>query len=1271
MVTTCQDPATRERHVRQLLRDLRVETGDVVLFDRKCLSMGLYGGAICLCAKFLGQTPWDHNGVVVRVPSLAPHATAPEDELFLLEAALSGVKLRPLVARIVRSRGHEVALRQLQLARTPAFQQKAVEFALTSLDTPYEDDWATFFNAGVAVPTRSARERLFAALMATKKELVRLDLELAHRDRMPPFERNALRAERDAVHAHYLALGEKLRARERSVFENAVDEGDGSSRKMFCSQLVAGLYQHLGLLLPYPSTNSYLPKHFSATGGAAFLNLQQGASFLPAVSLRRKLEHETDKAATRVHEATARGPRSASERAVIVHCLRRHPLFHTLSESDLLATASHFRRHALRKGEVVFYQGAPGDYFYIVERGQCEVYVEYQESNQTQTALQGADANETMKHPARAPPLVLRKRQTVALPEFKSSSRLVGKHERVQVATNGPGQAFGESALIYDTPRRATIQASGSDADEEDDAVVLWQLEKRAFRDIVARHPGTQQSMEERRFLLQTLEEHPLFAELDERAQAVAVRKCFPLHVRAGSTILRQGDPGDYFYLVESGRCQVSRRKPKATKVFIDRIIGRGASFGEAALLYNSRRGASVKALDDVKIWCMDRASFLTITRSGSTALYKLFRKIGSSVVAGSNESFATEKDLRRMLSAPQLTRQSANKSDGDEEDEKLMTNTVPLASEEAYDRAVKLALSLLLNDSTGLVNFSQFAHFHIALSASNIDQLLSEAAFRVLKSIADSYAEKERRKPRSLTSPFLFDQEDPDQAAIKLQDLPRALHQWMASKDTAGKAWNEQEPSVEMTPGRLALYEQLFDLPAHHFGDQYITHDDLVRGIASLELDDKECGREQSDDDPNVLAAKEEFRAFLAALKSDLSALRSIWRAAELQAHVGDDADKVEHEPEPSFVSIFKSSWIAAVRENPIGSDWGYVQPKVQDQYQCLTPSRINGRQQVTSQATSLVAAIAAGALMRTLCAPLERLKMLMQVSMPKPRVSSRPVGTTAPPYTSLTRGLVNMVKLGGTRSLWSGNLVHCIEMIPLVSMRFLVCHVYQQQRERLFPASFDLIRVQNPQVAARVTNLTVGALVALTLHCVLYPLDVIRGRLTVQQYYNTNRPLNGLVECARFIRAKEGVRAFYRGFVPSSLGICTYTGCNVALYESLRPLFMLDDTKSTHTGLGQPTIRGQIMCSTVAALASQCLAYPFDVITRRVQLQSTSWHPELEFPPSKSAWQWMKLSAPIEGSGVRTMRLLYRGMFVNAIKAFPCTIISFLSYEKLCELE
>jgi len=975
-----------------------------------------------------------------------------------------------------------------------------------------------------------------------------------------------------------------------------------------------------------------------------------------------------------VQEAKERGPRTGSETAAIVHCLRRHQLFHTMSEPELLAAASQFRRRVLAKGEVVFYQGAPGDCFYIIERGDCDVFVDYEHLLKTQTALHAADA-ENAPNPELQRRIQLRKRKTIALPEFKSSSSLVGKNERVHVATNGPGNAFGESALIYDTPRRATIQASTSNSEDNDEAVVLWQLEKRAFREVLACHPGSQQSLEERRFLLEALEDHPLFAELDNRAKALAVRKCFPLSVRAGTTILRQGDPGDYFYLVESGRCEVSRRKPKATKPFVDRVIGRGASFGEAALLYNSRRGASVKAVEDAKIWCMDRASFLTITRSGSTALHKLFKKVGTTVVSGSSESFATERDLRRMLTDPQqmqLVRHSANE-DEDEEDEEgrgpPAAHPAPLPSPQAYGRAVKLALSLLLNDSSGLVNFSQFAHFHIALGASNIDQLLPEAAFRVLKAVAE---EDDGGSSRAASASSMFDQDDADQATIKLNDLPRAIHQWVSTSEVNGSKSLER-----MTPGRLAFYERLFDLPAHQLGDQYVTHDDLVRGIDAFEVEDARAQDDQDDDHPqsaDAAAAKEEFRAFLTALKSDIDALRTIWRAAELQAHGGDGADLSGDQPKLTFDANLKSGWISALRQNPTGGDWEYLQPEMEDSSPSKAYHKINAtlrRQQLTAQITSFAAAIAAGALARTVCAPLERLKMLMQLSTPKPTPASATAKLLAgtAPYTALTRGFWNMVKLSGPRSLFSGNLAHCIWVVPSVPTKFVLCHVYQEQLARLLPENSP--RFGGPRVSASMANLAVGGLAGLTLNCLFYPLDVIRGRLTVQQYYNANRPSSGLLDCARAIRDKEGLRGFYRGFVPASMGVFTYIGCNFALYESLRPVFVLYDTEDTSNQLGHPSVPGQILCATSASLASQCISYPFDVIRRRVQLQGAKWHPELAFPTYESAWHCVQSSIQEDGGGVRGLRSLYRGLFVNAVKALPSTIISFLSYEKLREMK
>ncbi|CAH0489212.1 unnamed protein product [Peronospora farinosa] len=1279
-----------ELRIRQLLRDLQVDTGDVVLFDRKCSSMGLYGGAICVCAKLFGQTQWDHNGIIIRAPSLAPDGASPEDQLFVLEASITGVKLRPLVARVLRSRGHEVSLRKLQTTRTPELQNRALEFALSSLDTPYEDNFAKFFNAGVSVPNRIARERIFAALMTLKKELARIETELAHRDKMPLFEKKALLHERQVVNLQYQALGMQLQKTERSMFENAVVEKEVKSTKLFCSQLVAGMYQHLGLLLPYPSANSYLPKHFSATDGGDFLKLQQGASFLPEISLRQQLEKQAKTFATRVHEAMERGPRTVSETATIVHCLRRHQLFHTLSEPDLVATASQFRRRVLTNGEVVFYQGASGDCFYIIEKGDCDVFVDYDYLLKTQTALDVVDSNDAPNSDLKRR-IALHKRKTIALPEFKTSSSLVGKNERVHVATKGPGNAFGESALIYDTPRRATIQASSSDSGDDEEAVVLWQLDKRTFREVLARHPGTQQSLEERRFLLESLEDHPLFAELDDRAKALAVRKCFPLSVRAGTTILRQGDPGDYFYLVESGRCEVSRRKPNAAKPFVDRIIGRGASFGEASLLYNSRRGASVKALEDAKIWCMDRASFVTITRSGSSALYKIFRKVGTTVVSGLSESFATERDLRRMLTDPQqiqMVRHSAseddNGNDNTEDFETMVTPSTPLPSAQAYTRAVQLALSLLLNDPSGLINFSQFAHFHIALGASNMDQLLPEAAFRVLKAVTDSCDGGSTRASIPSASPSLFDLDDPDQSAIKLNNLPRAIHQWVSTCDPTEAESEELESPVQMTPGRLAFYESLFDLPAHQLGDQYVTHDDLVRGITAFEVENARSKGKQSDNHPqseDTLAAKEEFRAFLATLKSDISALRTIWRAAELQAHGADRAGIFNDQQKLSFDASLKSGWISALRQNPTGSDWEYLQPEMEADSQKTAYNNINAtiqRQQLTAQVTSFAAAITAGALARTVCAPLERLKIMMQLSAPKPTPVAAVTATAklfsgTAPYQSLTRGFLNMVKLSGPRSLFSGNLTHCMWVMPSVPTKFVLCHVYQGQLGHLFSESsapFGAIG-NGPRASATMANLAVGGLAGLTLNCLLYPLDVIRGRLTVQQYYNANRPSSGIIDCARSICSKEGLRGFYRGFVPASLGVFVYIGCNFSIYESLRPVFVLYDREDTSNQLGHLSVPGQILCATTASIASQCISYPFDVIRRRFQLQGAKWHPELVFPTYESAWHCVKSSIEEEGGGLRGLRSLYRGLFVNAVKALPSTVISFISYEKLREMK
>jgi CRP-like cAMP-binding protein len=66
-----------------------------------------------------------------------------------------------------------------------------------------------------------------------------------------------------------------------------------------------------------------------------------------------------------------------------------------------------------------------------------------------------------------------------------------------------------------------------------------------------------------------------------------------PVEARAGQVVIRQGDPGDYYYIIKSGRATVAR-KSDAGKVGVLSELGEGEAFGEEALLAGAPRNATV-----------------------------------------------------------------------------------------------------------------------------------------------------------------------------------------------------------------------------------------------------------------------------------------------------------------------------------------------------------------------------------------------------------------------------------------------------------------------------------------------------------------------------------------------------------------------------------------------------------------------------------------------------------------------------------------------------
>ncbi|KJF61583.1 cAMP-dependent protein kinase regulatory subunit [Coccidioides immitis RS] len=200
----------------------------------------------------------------------------------------------------------------------------------------------------------------------------------------------------------------------------------------------------------------------------------------------------------------------------------------------------------------VITQGDAGDYFYIVEQGHFDVFIHPSGSAQPGHNGMGSKVNEI-----------------------------------------GPGGSFGELALMYNAPRAATVVST--------EPSTVWALDRVTFRRILM-----DSAFKRRRMYEAFLEEVPLLSSLKPYERSKIADALDTIKHPAGHTIIEEGDPGDAFYLLESGEAAAYKRG-------IDGAVKhyrRGDYFGELALLDDKPRQASVIAKTDVKVAQLGRDGF-------------------------------------------------------------------------------------------------------------------------------------------------------------------------------------------------------------------------------------------------------------------------------------------------------------------------------------------------------------------------------------------------------------------------------------------------------------------------------------------------------------------------------------------------------------------------------------------------------------------------------------------------------------------------------------
>jgi MFS family permease len=106
-----------------------------------------------------------------------------------------------------------------------------------------------------------------------------------------------------------------------------------------------------------------------------------------------------------------------------------------------------------------------------------------------------------------------------------------------------------------------------------------------------------------------------LFAPLGAPALEALARQLEPREVTAGTTVIREGEPGDVYYVISSGDVEVSSGGRRL------RLLGRGEGFGELALLLDVPRTADVVATTDTSLYALGKEAFVTsITGHPSSA---------------------------------------------------------------------------------------------------------------------------------------------------------------------------------------------------------------------------------------------------------------------------------------------------------------------------------------------------------------------------------------------------------------------------------------------------------------------------------------------------------------------------------------------------------------------------------------------------------------------------------------------------------------------------
>eukprot|EP00475_Leptophrys_vorax_P027838 TRINITY_DN3978_c0_g1_i1.p1 TRINITY_DN3978_c0_g1~~TRINITY_DN3978_c0_g1_i1.p1 ORF type:complete len:694 (+),score=213.77 TRINITY_DN3978_c0_g1_i1:59-2140(+) len=245
-------------------------------------------------------------------------------------------------------------------------------------------------------------------------------------------------------------------------------------------------------------------------------------------------------------------PKNDIQKALLMSAIGHNTILQSLDnfQQRILIDAM-FEKH-FADGQVIIKQGAEGDNFYVLVEGKAECFVESDDQ----------------------PPLL--------------------------VKTYSNGDSFGELALMYNSPRAATIIASGP--------AQTFALDRQTFRQVMM-ETTNKKRMKYENFLSKV----NILKSLEKNERAKVADALEPVTFHDGDAVISQGEAGDAFYIIEEGTAVVTKSFEEGREPIEVLRYQPGDYFGELALLNDMPRAANVIAIGELRCLRLDRSSFVRL----------------------------------------------------------------------------------------------------------------------------------------------------------------------------------------------------------------------------------------------------------------------------------------------------------------------------------------------------------------------------------------------------------------------------------------------------------------------------------------------------------------------------------------------------------------------------------------------------------------------------------------------------------------------------------